>query len=77
MASKNARDTQALTDTDKAAPRDRDQSSESPARVHREADKAEFPSSADVLPPELGDGLTSRDNLEDTPDDPEVKSKKP
>ena len=70
MASRDIphRDTPAFTKEKEAVPRDRDQSSISPERAHSKADKAEFPDTHDMVPPALGEGLTSRDNLEDEPD---------
>ena len=66
MANRNTED---LTGEERSVPRDRDQSSISPERAHDIADKAEFPETADLPPPDLDDGLTARDNLEDEPEE--------
>ena len=72
----NDRKTEDLTGQQRAVPRDRDQSSESPERAHDAADKAEFPEAATLPPPELEDALTARDNLQDEPEDENQAARK-
>ena len=71
MASNDPKDrkTEDLTGQQKTVPRDRDQSAISPERAHDAADKAEFPETANLPRPELGDALTARDNFEDKPEE--------